>query len=198
MPHEKQDKTTTNPPKRPRHFMVIVYPESDTYDYTDVLARAMACGQKTAYILHDKDINEDGTPKKAHYHICISFTNARTVQQVAKLLQIPDNYIEPSKRFEDGVLYLTHCTYPEKAQYEFDDIITNVPDLCRCFDNRTEGQKVLAIVDSKAKTLRELIMYASDEGMYDVLRRNFSIIKECREEEQRIKAKTDYENRSKE
>lgn len=87
--------------------------------------------QSYAYIRHDKDVLEDGTPKEPHYHLLLSFPNAKTQQQVRNWLQnnifcsgcsvIAQRIISRTGAWR----YLCHLDNPEKAQYSPDEIETN-------------------------------------------------------------------------
>lgn len=74
-----------------------------------------------AYILHDKDINPDGTPKTPHYHLLLVFDNARYRNGVRNLFDL-DGTDDTTINFQKMVntsqafQYLRHNT--SKAQKE--------------------------------------------------------------------------------
>lgn len=81
---------------------------------------------KYAYILHDKDLKEDGTEKPPHFHIVIQFKNPVSLFVVAKRFDILPNYVEfPKGRdaFGDCCEYLTHENerQQEKGKYLYVD-----------------------------------------------------------------------------
>ena len=81
---------------------------------------------KYAYILHDKDVKEDGTEKLAHFHIVIQTENPVSVIVVAKRFDILPNFIEfPHGRdaFGDCCEYLTHENkrQQEKGKHLYSD-----------------------------------------------------------------------------
>lgn len=82
-----------------------------------------------AYILHDKDIKEDGTLKPPHFHVVIRTSgNATPLSSVASWFKIPENYVEIPKgvgAFMDCVSYLTHEYHPEKTLYQDADVHSN-------------------------------------------------------------------------
>jgi hypothetical protein len=83
---------------------------------------------KYAYILHDKDVKDDGTGelKPAHYHFYIEFPSPRSLRAVSKELNIIESMLRQvyDKR---GILnYLTHKKQPEKFQYNDSEIMTNM------------------------------------------------------------------------
>ena len=76
--------------------------------------------------LHDKDENPDGTPKKHHWHIIISFTNKKSYKQalyISEMLNAP----EPKKvaSLQGSVQYLWHRNNPEKYQYDKSEVVAH-------------------------------------------------------------------------
>lgn len=78
---------------------------------------------KWVYILHDKDLKEDGTPKNPHWHIYLHFDNARQFKYIAKWFGIPVSFVSKIKgRFCDAVSYAIHKNRPNKFQYSTDEL----------------------------------------------------------------------------
>ena len=50
--------------------------------------------QKYAYIVHNKDIGENGKPVDDHLHLMLTFKNARSINSIAKALDDKPQYIE--------------------------------------------------------------------------------------------------------
>lgn len=107
---------------RTRNWTAIVYPESAPKDWEQVLNNAHLEWVKSP--LHDKDINADGTPKKAHYHILLLFQGVKTFEQVQSVLE-PLNCTIPMvcQNAKALVRYFAHLDNPEKAQYSTGDIV---------------------------------------------------------------------------
>ena len=75
-----------------RKFTAIVYPDATDYTGTceDVLHRVEEWGfPEWAYILHDRDKNPDGTPKKPHYHIVVKKTSPTSLITVSAAAFFP-------------------------------------------------------------------------------------------------------------
>lgn len=107
-----------------RNFVFIVYPESAPADWLEKL-----CGFGVPFAvspLHDKDINPDGTPKKEHYHVLITYANTTTLKAVANLfLPVLHSPIPQACASAKGMYrYFTHADNPEKYQYEKTEIQT--------------------------------------------------------------------------
>ena len=75
-----------------------------------------------ACILHDKDVDEDGVIKKAHYHVVLRFPNQTWSSALAKELGIADNYLEKPRSFDNALMYLIHYNDSDKYQYSIDDV----------------------------------------------------------------------------
>lgn len=117
------EKKKTNGAGRKRNFGFIIYPDSAPANWKELLADTHI----PAFVspLHDKDVNADGSPKKAHYHVMLMYEGVKTDEQVGevkKLLGGVGNEIIHSLR--GYARYLTHKDNPEKAQYNDKDILS--------------------------------------------------------------------------
>jgi len=79
-----------------RYFCAILYQEDPNFEkYIDSIYKNYT---EVTYILHDKDITEDGELKKAHYHYLFRVgKNARHIKAIANESEIPIQYLERSK-----------------------------------------------------------------------------------------------------
>lgn len=103
-----------------------------------------------AYILHDKDVQPDGSPAAAHWHIMIRFKNPVPTESLCTWFQIKPNQIEKIKgSFGDAVAYLTHKNRPDKYQYLDEEIKSN-------YDFAVEVEKALS--KKKASERKEEII----------------------------------------
>lgn len=87
-----------------------------------------------AFIGHDKDINEDGTPKFRHIHAVIILKDglnprlSTSLRRLSEILNIDGDSIDI-----DGIInlnqccrYLIHKGYPTKHQYELSEVVSNL------------------------------------------------------------------------
>ena len=138
-----------------------------------------------AYILHDKDKNEDGSLKKLHYHLLIFFNNARWGSAILKDINIDNpNLIEFRDNKTEAIQYLTHSNNLDKFQYDFNDIITDIDisiyfnkiksneqsDICIIYDFIVNHDGFIYYV--------ELYNYVLSNNLWSTYRRNYSIIKD--------------------
>lgn len=143
---------------RNRNFAMILYPEDQTHiEALETIKKRFSY----AYILHDKDkwekdvINENtgeiehrkGDPKKKHWHVLITFENARTDQAIKDILENDKIHIEKSS-FYEMTRYLIHLDHPQKYQYNSQEIITNIQErinnaLKREYNKEEEKSRIL-------------------------------------------------------
>lgn len=123
---EKLDKLAK---RRARIFNVVQQAEFITEDNIRQILESKNSIDKFAYIKHDKDLNADGTPKKAHFHIIIATKQSSplSILSVAKLFKLPMNLVDIPKgknAFIQCVQYLTHETDKEQnsGKHKYDDI----------------------------------------------------------------------------
>lgn len=107
---EEQDKL------KGRHFAYVVYPESAPSDWVEQLKQTGLTFVVSP--LHDKDINADDTPKKAHYHVVVSWGNNTTYRSARGLCDMLNCPMPQLLKNCNGMYrYLTHKDNPEKYQY---------------------------------------------------------------------------------
>lgn len=100
-----------------RHFSYVIYPNSAPADWIEQLKNI-----GLAFVvspLHNRDINADGTKKKDHWHIIVSWGNTTTYRAAKGLCNILNCPIPQMLRNCNGMYrYLTHKDNPEKHQYK--------------------------------------------------------------------------------
>lgn len=77
-----------------------------------------------AFILHDKDVNKDGSLKAPHYHVFLYFKNAKSVKRIAKLFSDEPERVEIWKYSKNNAYsYLIHETTQarQKKKYHYSD-----------------------------------------------------------------------------
>lgn len=105
-------------PKQYRNWLILLYDDTISYNFKDVL-RIVKSQKNWAYIKHLPEENE----KKPHYHVILSFENARTKNGLSSLLGVPSNYISEIKSFRTICRYLVHKDDDDKIQYSLDNVI---------------------------------------------------------------------------
>lgn len=101
-----------------RNFMFLLYPDSTSYNFEDVLLDLKGSFKNYAYIKHKPEDDE----LKEHYHFILALDNARTIKSIAKRVGIPINHIKVVKTLRGSCRYLTHIDQEEKIQYDISDV----------------------------------------------------------------------------
>ena len=66
-------------------FKIVTY---NSLEYVEAFSKLTS---HFAYILHDKDLKEDGTLQSEHYHVLCTFTSNKSFESVRKLMGGPEN-----------------------------------------------------------------------------------------------------------
>ena len=118
-----------NPPTKSKYFCALLYPDSTTYD-VDKIIKALAEEHLTFAVspLHDRDLEDDGSLKKAHFHLLLAYSSATTLNNIRGWFAVcgmPESDLHSVRVCASAVgyyRYLTHKDNPEKAQYNDNDI----------------------------------------------------------------------------
>lgn len=177
---------------RNRTIGLLLYPE----DSTHVAAMDKI---KTSYdyvaILHDKDVDEDGVIKKAHWHVILRFPQAKWNTAVVKELGIEVNYTQELRNFNNAMMYLIHANDPDKYQYEIGEVFGTFKERLKELLNsqdKSEGEKVRELIEfiesyypncGRVLTVTEFAKFCATNGYWSEFRRSGAIfckiIEEC-------------------
>lgn len=127
---------------RSRWWSFIVYTDAVQGNWVDIINNEHLPWAMSPF--HDKDINEDGTPKKPHFHVLIYYSNKAFYHEVIELVERVylrweagqeqevgfsevgasrrPGKIEPVKSARGMLRYFAHMDNAEKYQYEPSDI----------------------------------------------------------------------------
>lgn len=162
------------PPNKSKYFCCVLYPDSSTYD-VDKVIKCLAEEHLTFAVspIHDRDIEDDGSFKKAHYHLLLAYSSATTLNNIRcwfKTCGMPESELHSVRVCASGVgyyRYLTHKDNPEKVQYADNDIrvFNDSDELFKKF-SKTASEKIddlvriFQIVDElKTISFHSLIQY---------------------------------------
>ena len=116
-----------------------------------------------AYICHDKDIKDDGTPKDAHIHLMMRFNDSVPTTAIlahAKAVfgndtTVTDSQLEKCKKWKSAVAYLTHENVTGKYVYERSEVVSNYnfeQDIEDALSDKIRREKLITdIADGKIK-----------------------------------------------
>lgn len=136
-----------------RDWTFIVYPESAPTNWREILDETHMRWIESP--LHDRDVDVDGEPKKAHWHIMLSADGPITENAVKKIIE-PLNCTIPAKVGSGRglVRYMIHMDNPEKFQYSADEIIPHNGAEVAPYFEMTKTNKMVA--------LKEIMTYIYD------------------------------------
>ena len=78
--------------------------------------------QEWAFILHDKDVDENNKKIRPHFHVMLRFKDAKTISRISKIFNDKQQYIEVWKNsINNGYSYLIHETSNAKNKYHYKD-----------------------------------------------------------------------------
>lgn len=140
-----------------RNWAFVLYPESAPEDWRDHLQKTgLQCAISP---LHDQDVDPNGEPKKAHYHIILVYSGPTSFNVVKGLCDTLKQPIpQPLEQVRGYYRYLTHKDNPEKAQYSDSDIETiNGFNICD-FVEMTKSE-VVAFKKKLQQLIRDFEIY---------------------------------------
>lgn len=138
------------------------------------------------YILHDRDIKDDGEIKKEHYHVILHFPNARTIKTLSKKLNVEENNFYIIKSFTGQLRYLIHYDDDEKTRYNVEEVKGTLFMLSK-FKRSIKGSQDEAadvsqiyefIFGNGIIDLTILLDFVLDNNLYSSFRRNYCMFKD--------------------
>lgn len=160
-----------------RKYQGVLYPDSESYCCDDVLNILKSTFPEFAYILHDKDVDENGELKKPHIHWVGRLKAARYLSALADDLGVAENMIERCRSFDAFIRYLTHIDDPDKFHYPLEAVISTFP-INKFFRDDEEiqaGRLADYIIDARCSSMSNAVRWALKNGCWTTLRRSGSI-----------------------
>ena len=180
-------------------FCALVYPDCTSYNLgrtaEDILTIVRNWGfSEWYYVLHDRDIKPDGSPKKSHYHILIKTSTPCRIKNIANVLGIPSNFVQRVKSFKSMAKYLVHDETSDKEMYLAEEVVcSDTQSYLKYFDARNENEEALKIfeyiVHSGCQSYLQLVEWCCKNDYYSTLRRNASMWSNCVKENLRFGGK---------
>ena len=149
--------------KRARQFMYVQDLEHLKVGLSDlgsILAKTSV--QEWAYILHDKDVYENGELIRPHVHVVLKYTHPQVLSHVVRLFKDEPQYLEVWKgKINNAYSYLVHATSEAKNKFQYDsEMVIASFDFEKRLEKIQTGVKK-SIVD--AKFVSDMITQYGDE-----------------------------------
>lgn len=111
--------------KRARAWTAMVYPDSAQENWQSILREQLV--ECLISPLHDKDVLPTGEPKKAHWHVVLSFKSPTTYAKACEVFEEIGAVVPPEKEsrvkdFRQMARYLCHLDQPDKHRYKMHDV----------------------------------------------------------------------------
>lgn len=160
--------------QRTRNWAFVIYPESAPSSWREMLSELHI----PAFVspLHDRDLDKEGNPKKAHHHVVLMFDGPVTQHYANSVIDSFNGtksaeYVRSIKAY---ARYLVHMDDPEKAQYDMEGIESySGADLEKVL-NASNGSKYSIVADimeyceeNGVTELCDLVSYARKEHLND-------------------------------
>lgn len=163
--------------KTAKNFIVELYEEDESMSFA--FQSLFAGAYDAVWCKHDKDVREDGTSKKEHWHFVIHFEYKPNVQSVAKDLHINPCYVDTCESLNKSLIYLIHRGWPDKYQYDRDEVggtgslLSKFKKLTDDFTEDDKALKILALLQGIERPIKmkEFISMCAKEGLFADLRR---------------------------
>lgn len=157
---QAQKKADAKRQGRTRNFATVVYPDSAPDDWMDKLSNL-----HTAVLispLHDKDLNPDGEPKKAHYHVLLMFEGPKDYDTQIKPIFASIGAVghEKVNSIRGYARYLCHLDNPEKAQYS--------PSEVHCMGG-ADFYGITQLPTDDVKLIGEIMDYIQENEIYSFI-----------------------------
>ncbi len=151
------EKSNSEKSSRTRNFATVVYPESAPEQWQIILSDLkVPCFVSP---LHDSDVNADGQPKKAHYHVMFMYDGVKTEEQVKSAVSLIGGVgLEKVNCVRSYARYLCHLDNPDKHQYSTDDV--------KQFSG-ADYYTVIGTVADKYKAIREMVLFCHENNIVE-------------------------------
>ncbi len=170
--------------KRYRNFIILLYEDSTSYNFEEVLFDLKGSFKNYAYIKHKPETSE----KKEHYHFILSLDNARTISSLAKRVGVAPNYFQPIKSLRASCRYLTHIDTEGKNKYNLSDVVVSNSFMRKFYgaydDLKTEGdviddiynyvEYITSTTGNVQEAIKELIMFVNKNN-YDTIYKRYRV-----------------------
>lgn len=135
-----------NPPRKARQFALISYLDESCIQYC--LQKNLSRVRHWAYILHDKDVKDDGTPKEPHYHVLVWTVAPTTIAAVRRWFEIPgveaNTLGQVAGSGQEIVDYMTHENDSDKFHYPQTAVVS---DDWQWFKSKSEQNTSVQLLD---------------------------------------------------
>lgn len=161
-------------------FSFILYKDSTTYNYDNILEYIRQNWTSYGYIEHSPEVDEN----KFHTHVLVQFPNKRYINAVSQEIGLDSNYIQPTHLIP-YLRYLIHYDDEDKLQYDPHQVVGPLQSkLLNLLTNSTTdedgAEQIVNFITSHTShlSLQELSQFVFINGYYSSFRRNYVFFKD--------------------
>lgn len=183
------------------NFLTLTYVE-DRERIVHLASLVMTGQYKVSWIIHDKDVLEDGTPDKPHCHAVVHLNNAMTKSAFSQNYAIRERMIQECRKgdeiedLDSAFLYMIHADKKSRdtGKYQYDSQLIKGPmadyarERIKALLNKkknTEQKEADSFLDiqcyiesSMYVTMTDLSRWAAQNGHWSCFRRSSGIIRD--------------------
>lgn len=157
--------------------------DRDTKEITEAEAEEMRENLKSLGIDCPGDVIGKTMSLKPHFHIFLNFENARTLDQISKILSVPPNLCVNVKDEKRWLRYLLHLDHPVKYQYKDYEVTSNYTWKAKAFTSESEETMLIDIlnhIESLPLPIywTDVYKWVLSKGYYSAYRRNYHILRD--------------------
>lgn len=158
-----------------RNFLGVLYPDSESYICEEVLGLLDSTFKEWAYVLHDKDTDDEGNLKKPHIHWIGKRASPVPISTISNSLGVPYNSVVFCNRWKQSARYLIHLDSPDKEAYLPSDIVSNF-EISKYLSEMSDldmAKKILDFVETERPArLIDLMRWSMQNGCWSEFRRS--------------------------
>lgn len=144
---------TTEKADRSRNWFLLLYP--DNPDHVKAFEKIPEMDYEFVGCLHDKDLLDDGSKAKPHWHILLKFKDAVWNTAISKDIGLEVRFIVKSDNWKRSARYLVHKDHPKKYQYEKEALFGPMTEKAIDAINKSDPEEEAAKVAQIIKTITE-------------------------------------------
>lgn len=161
-----------------RDYLLVLYKDSEIYDYEEVINTIKGWCRYYAYIEHLPEKNET----KAHTHVILHWDSPKYPMTLENKLGVPMHYFQIPLSNRGSRRYLTHIDFPEKIQYNIQDVVISksfIQKFMSAYDDEMLDIDMLNLIyefiDNEIKLGHQIVDIEKNLSLY-VCSANFSRI----------------------
>lgn len=146
---------------RSSRWSLIMYGDRDV-TYMNILSHLDFVNHFAISPYHDKDINEDGSLKKVHFHVLVTLNYSTTVNNLRDKVfkDYKENILgQKIKDKYSAFEYLTHENDNDKVSYDTNDIYCDSLDFWTCDNENYQELEIINGINSGISIKDMILLY---------------------------------------